>query len=70
MSEYLRELNAAQRRMVWTIEKISGVYDRGLARNGTEWEISAWNGEDPLELLIELERWRIIEQRLIIKDDD
>jgi hypothetical protein len=34
------------------------------------WEISAWNGEDPLELLIELERWGIIEQRLSIEDDD
>jgi hypothetical protein len=70
VSEYLRVLNASQRRIVWTIEKIPGVYDRGLARDRTEWEISAWNGEDPLELLIELERWGIIEQRLSIEDDE
>ncbi|KAF2829976.1 hypothetical protein CC86DRAFT_276302, partial [Ophiobolus disseminans] len=66
VSEYIRELNASQRRIVWTIEKIPGVYDRGLARDRTEWEISAWNGEDPLELLIELERWAIIDKRLNI----
>jgi hypothetical protein len=70
VSEYIRELNASQRRVVWTIEKIPGVYDRGLARDRTEWEISAWNSEDPLELLIELERWGIIEKRLGIDDDD
>ena len=70
VSEYIRELNASQRRVVWTIEKIPGVYDRGLARDRTEWEISAWNGEDPLELLIELERWGIIEKRLNIEDDE
>jgi hypothetical protein len=70
VSEYMRVLNASQRRLVWTIEKIPGLYDRGLARDRTEWEISAWNDEDPLELLIELERWGIIEQRLSIEDDD
>jgi hypothetical protein len=70
VNEYIRELNASQRRVVWTIEKIPGVYDRGLARDRTEWEISAWNGEDPLELLIELERWGIIEQRLNLEDDE
>jgi hypothetical protein len=70
VSEYIRQLNASQRRVVWTIEKIPGVYDRGLARDRTEWEISAWNGEDPLELLLELERWGIIEQRLSIEDNE
>lgn len=55
VSEYIREFNASQRKVVWTIEIIPGVCDRGLARERTEWEISAWNGEDPLELLIELE---------------
>ncbi|KAF1916953.1 hypothetical protein BDU57DRAFT_450408 [Ampelomyces quisqualis] len=70
VSEYIRELNASQRRVVWTIEKIPGVYDRGLAKDRTEWEISAWNGEDPLELLLELERWGIIEQKLSIEDED
>jgi hypothetical protein len=70
VSEYIRELNASQRHLVWTIEKIPGVYDRGLARDRTEWEISAWNGEDPLELLIQLERWGIIEKRLSLDDDD
>jgi hypothetical protein len=70
VSEYIRELNASQRRVVWTIEKIPGVYDRGLARDRTEWEISAWNGEDSLELLMDLERWGIIEQRLNLEDDE
>ncbi|KAH7090244.1 hypothetical protein FB567DRAFT_438099 [Paraphoma chrysanthemicola] len=70
VSEYLRELNASQRRVVWTIEKIPGVYDRGLARDRTEWEISAWNGEDPLELLIQLERWGILEKRLSLEDEE
>jgi hypothetical protein len=66
VSGYIRQLNAVDRRIVWTIEKIPGVYDRGLA----EWEISAWNGEDPLELLIQLEKWRIIERKLDIDDDE
>ncbi|KAH8730427.1 hypothetical protein GQ44DRAFT_442532 [Phaeosphaeriaceae sp. PMI808] len=70
VSEYVRELNASQRRIVWTMQKIPGVYDRGLAKDRTEWEISAWNGEDPLELLIQLERWRIVEKRLSAEDDD
>jgi hypothetical protein len=38
VSEYICELNASQRRVVWTIEKVPGVYDRGLARDRTEWE--------------------------------
>ncbi|KAF2689417.1 hypothetical protein K458DRAFT_474930 [Lentithecium fluviatile CBS 122367] len=42
VSEYIRE-------------NIPGVYDRGMGRDKKEWEISAWNGEDPLELLIPLE---------------
>ncbi|KAF2257080.1 hypothetical protein BU26DRAFT_446332, partial [Trematosphaeria pertusa] len=66
VSEYIRQVNASQRHVVWTIEKIPGVYDRGLGRDKKEWEISAWNGEDPLELLIQLERWGIIEKRLNI----
>lgn len=70
VSEYLRELNASQRNIVWTIEKVPGVYDRGLARDRTEWEISAWNGQDPLELVIQLERWGIIENRLNVVDED
>jgi hypothetical protein len=70
VSQYIRELNASQRRVVWTIEKIPGVYDRGLARDRSEWEISVWNGSDPLELLIELERWGIIEQGLNSEDDE
>jgi hypothetical protein len=68
VSDYLRQLNASQRRIVWTIEKIPGVYDKGFARNRTEWEISAWNAEDPLELLIQLEKWGIIEKRLSVDD--
>ena len=70
VSEYIRELNASQRRLVWTIEKIPGVYGRGLGRSANEWEVSAWNGEDPLELLLELERWGIVEKRLYVEDDD
>jgi hypothetical protein len=54
VTKYLRQLNASQRRVVWTIGRIPGVYDKGFARNRTEWEISAWNAEDPLELLIQL----------------
>jgi hypothetical protein len=70
VSEYMRGLNASQRRVVWTIERIPGVYDRVFARDRTEWEISVWNGEDPLELLIQLERWGLIEQRLSIEDEE
>ncbi|KAF2636540.1 hypothetical protein P280DRAFT_533664 [Massarina eburnea CBS 473.64] len=70
VSEYVRHINAADRRIVWTIEKIPGVYEQGLGRNKKEWEISAWNGEDPLELLIQLEKWGIIERRLGIDDDE
>ena len=70
VSEYLRQLNASQRCIVWTIEKIPAVYDKGFGRNRTEWEISAWNAEDPLELLIQLEKWGIIESRLSLDDED
>jgi hypothetical protein len=70
VSEYIRQVNAADRRIVWTIEKIPCVYDRGLGRDRREWEISVWNGEDPLELLIQLERWGFIERKLNIDDDD
>jgi hypothetical protein len=70
VSEYLRQFNASQRRIVFTIEKIPGVYDRGLARNRTEWEISAWNADDPLKLLIQLEKWGIIENRLSLDEED
>jgi hypothetical protein len=70
VSEYIRQVNAADRRIVWTIEKIPCVFDRGLGRDRREWEISIWNGEDPLELLIQLERWGIIEKKLSIDDDD
>lgn len=67
---YIRQLNAAGRRIVWTIEKLPGVYDNGTRSDKEEWEISAWNGEEPLELLIQLEKWGIIEQRLNIDDDE
>ena len=70
VSDYLRQLNASQRRIVWTIEKIQGVYDKGFATNCTEWEISTWNAVDPLELLIQLEKWGIIEKRLSVDDED
>lgn len=70
VSEYIRTLNAQQGRIVWTIEKIPGVYDRGLARDRTEWEISMWNAEDPLELLMQLEKWGIVEKRLSDDDED
>jgi hypothetical protein len=70
VTEYLRQLNASQRRIVWTIERIPGVYDKGFARNRTEWEISAWNAEDPLELLTQLEKWGIIENQLSLDEDE
>lgn len=70
VSEYIRQVNAQDRRIVWTIEKIPGVYDRGFGRDRKEWEISAWNGEDPLDLLIQLEKWGIIEKKLNIDDDE
>lgn len=69
VGEYLRELNASQRLLVWTLERIPDVYERGFARDSTEWEISAWNGEDALELIIQLERWGLIERRLSIDED-
>ncbi|KAE8845967.1 hypothetical protein HRS9139_00534 [Pyrenophora teres f. teres] len=70
VSEYLRQLNASQRCIVWTIEKIPAVYDKGFGRNRTEWEISAWNVKDPLELLIQLEKWGIIEPRLNLDEEE
>ncbi|KAF1966259.1 hypothetical protein BU23DRAFT_487200 [Bimuria novae-zelandiae CBS 107.79] len=50
VSEYTRELNAAGRRVVWTIEEIPGLYDQGIGHDKHELEISAWNGKDPWEL--------------------
>ena len=70
VNKYIRQLNAAGRRIVWTVEKLPCVYDHGMRSDKQEWEISAWNGEDPLELLIQLEKWGIIEQRLNIDDDE
>ncbi|KAF2258725.1 hypothetical protein CC78DRAFT_572308 [Lojkania enalia] len=68
--EYIKKLNSKQRGIVWTIEEIPGVYERGIGRKGREWEISVWNGEDPFELLLQLEKWGIIEKRLTNEDDD
>jgi hypothetical protein len=68
--EYVRHTNARQRRVVWTIEKIPGINAGGSGGKDNDWEISAWNGEDPLELLIQLERWGIIEKRFTIEDDE
>lgn len=59
LQEYLRELNSAQRHIVWTVETISDA-----CGDHSGWNISAWNGEDPLELLMELERCNIVEKRL------
>lgn len=70
VSQYIRNLNAQNHKVVWTIETIPGVYASSLGSQGKEWEISAWNGEDPLELLLQLERWGIIEKRLDIDDDE
>jgi hypothetical protein len=67
---YIKRLNASQRELVWTIEKIPWVYDKGFGRNRAEWEISAWNAKDPLELLMQLERWGIIENRMTLDDED
>lgn len=69
LEEFVRKLNSQQRRIVWTIEKIPAVYDKGLVRDRTEWEISAWNSEDPLELLVQLEKWGLVEKRLSLEDD-
>lgn len=69
LSRYLRALNVRHRRLVWTVEKVPCVYDRGFAKDRTEWEISAWNCEDPLELLIQLETWGIVEKRLTLGTD-
>ena len=60
----IRQINAIDRRVVWTIEKIPSVYKRTFLHDKKDWEISAWNGEDPLELHIQLEKWGIIESRL------
>ncbi|KAL5387610.1 hypothetical protein DPSP01_003405 [Paraphaeosphaeria sporulosa] len=70
IGEYIRQINGEGRCVVWTIEKIPGVYDQGIGCDKQEWEISAWNCEDPLELLIQLERWGIIEKKLDLEDDD
>jgi hypothetical protein len=71
VSEYIRKLNSdsVQSKVIWTIEKIPGVYD-GFLRSGKEWEISAWNAEDPLELLLQLEKWGVIEKKLDIDDEE
>ncbi|KAF2741205.1 hypothetical protein EJ04DRAFT_507609 [Polyplosphaeria fusca] len=69
MVELIKKLNSQQRGVVWTCEGIPGVYERGMGRCGKEWEISVWNGEDPLELLLQLERCGIIEKRLTDDDD-
>ncbi|KAJ4356015.1 uncharacterized protein N0V89_004041 [Didymosphaeria variabile] len=52
VSDSIRQINGEDRRVVWTIEKIPGVYEQGMSCGKEGWEISAWNGEDPLELLI------------------
>ncbi|KAF2017191.1 hypothetical protein BU24DRAFT_448924 [Aaosphaeria arxii CBS 175.79] len=70
VSEYIRHLNASQKGLIWTIEKIPGVYEKSLGHKDHEWEISVWNAEDSLELLLQLEKWGIIEKRLDIDDDD
>ncbi|KAF2116825.1 hypothetical protein BDV96DRAFT_462477, partial [Lophiotrema nucula] len=64
VKEYIKRLNSYQRGVVWTLEEIPGVYERGVGQRSKEWEISIWNGEDPLELLLQLEKWGIIEKRL------
>ncbi|KAF2748964.1 hypothetical protein M011DRAFT_466095 [Sporormia fimetaria CBS 119925] len=69
VSEYIRKLNTQSTQIIWTIERIPGVYHRTL-RSGKEWEISAWNAEDPLELLLQLERWGVIEKKLDIEEDE
>jgi hypothetical protein len=69
VSEYLRSLNGRCTKVIWTIETIPGVYD-GLLQSGKEWEISAWNSEDPLELLLQLEKWGILEKKLNVEDDN
>lgn len=68
--DYLRDLNASDRRIVWTVEKLPGVHDPESRRDSDEWEISAWNGEDPLDLVIELEKWGLVEKKLSIGDDE
>ena len=63
LRRFIRTLNAAQRRIVWTLETIVD-----SCGDHIDWEISAWNGEDSLELLIELERWGIVEKRLDVEE--
>ena len=70
VSEYIRSVNAQQRNVVWTIEKVPGAYETFFGTHLKEWEISVWNGEDPLELLLQLERWGIIEKRLDIDEEE
>jgi hypothetical protein len=68
-SEYIRQLNNQSTKIIWTIEKIPCVYDAFL-RGGSEWEVSAWNSEDHMDLLLQLEKWGIIEKRLDIEEED
>jgi hypothetical protein len=70
VSEYIRKINSSNKKLVWTIETIPWVYDLGLGRDKKEWQISAWNGEDPLELVLQLEKWGIIEKKLNIDEDE
>lgn len=70
VSEYVREVNATGGRIVWTIERIPGVYDQGFGRHKQEWEISAWNSQDAFELLLELEKWGVIEKTHSMEDDE
>lgn len=57
VGKYVSHINAQKRRIVWTVERIPGVYPGGSGGKGKEREISARNGEDPFELLIQLEQW-------------
>jgi hypothetical protein len=68
--DYTRRLNMSQRTIVWTIEKIPWLYDKGSKRNRTEWAFNARNAEDPLELLIQLERRGLIENSMSLGDGD
>ncbi|KAH9865139.1 hypothetical protein IAQ61_009086 [Plenodomus lingam] len=63
---YVRRLNARHRRVVWTVERVPGVYERGGVGGREEWEVSAWKCEEPLELLVDLERWGIVEKRVTL----
>lgn len=69
VSEYIRKLNASQSKIIWTIEKIPAVYD-GFFNSGSEWEISAWNAEEPLALLLQLEKWGVIEKKFDVEEEE